>query len=137
MKNRWSVLWLLAMGPFMLAAMHACVLPNCTVFLEEGKSEMVTVNADQIVLLWDPPASAVDHYTVYFRIHGTTDWVVLGDAPAEAQPQYTVKHSVVGDGEFDFAVVAVDASAQTSAYHTSLDATASPETGWYVSWFVE
>lgn len=137
MKSRWSVLWLLVMGPFVIVTMYACVLPNCTVFLEEGKSEMVTVSADQIVLLWDPPASAVDHYTVYFRIHGTPDWVVLGDAAADPQPQFTVKHSDVGDGEFDFAVVAVDASAQMSAYHTSLDNTASPETGWYVSWYVE
>ena len=33
-------------------------------------------------------------------------------------------------------VVAVDASDQMSAYHTSLDDTADPKTGWYVSWDV-
>jgi hypothetical protein len=126
--------WLLAILLFTM--LSACALPNCTVFLEAGKSEMVTVAADQVTLQWDPPPSAVDHYTVFFRVHGTPDWVTLADVPADPYPEYTVAHSVLGDGEFDFAVVAVDASDQWSAYHTSLDKTADPQTGWYVSWYV-
>ena len=127
--------WLLVILLFTM--LSACVLPDCTVFLKQGKSELVTVTADKIVLLWDAPASAVDHYTVYFRIHGTSDWVELADVPADPNPEYTIQHSTVGDGEFDFAVVAVDAADLRSSYHTSLDTTASPQTGWYVSWYVE
>lgn len=132
-----SALRLLVLAAVVAIVLPACILPNCTIFLQEGDSEMVNVAAEQIVLLWDASPLAVDHYTVYFRIHGTPDWVELGDVPADPNPEYTVQHSTLGDGEFDFAVVAVDASAQESAYHTSLDTTASPETGWYVSWYVE
>ena len=97
---------------------------------------MVTITTNQLTLQWDVPAGAVDHYTAYYRVHGSSDWITLADVPADPQPEYTVAHSVVGDGEFDFAVVSVDASDQRSTYHTSLDTTAQPQSGWYVSWDV-
>jgi hypothetical protein len=136
MKIKITGLWFLVVGPLMLTIFTACVLPNCTTFLDHGNSEMVAVAADQLMLQWDAPPTAVDHYTVYFRVHGTSDWVTLSDVPADPNPEYMVAHLVTGDGEFDFAVVAVDASDQMSAYHTSLDHTADPQTGWYVSWYV-
>jgi hypothetical protein len=136
MKMKRTTLWFLVMGPLILTMFSACILPNCTAFLHAGNSEMVTIAADQLTLQWDAPSTAVDHYTVYFRVHGTPDWVTLADVPEVPLPEYTVAHTVVGDGEFDFAVVAVDASDVRSAYHTSLDTTADPQTGWYVSWYV-
>ena len=72
-------------------------------------------------------------YQVYFRIHGTADWVQLGEAPAAPAPQYTVLHTTLGNGEFDFGVIAVYDTSQSSR-HTSLDASASPTTGWYLRW---
>mgnify|MGYP001045096978 CR=1 FL=1 len=39
-------------------------------------------------------------------------------------------------GVYRFAVVSVDASDLRSTYHTSLDTTAQPQSGWYVSWDV-
>jgi hypothetical protein len=97
---------------------------------------MVSITTEQLTLQWDVPMGAVDHYTVYYRVHESADWIVLADVPADPQPEYTAAHSAVGDGEFDFAVVTVDASAQRSAYHTSLDTTAQPQTAWYISWYV-
>ena len=132
-----SVLRFIVLAVLVSISFPACVLPNFTAFLQEGKDEVVTVAADQLTLMWDAPASTIDHYTVFFRVHGMSDWVTLANVPADPLPEYTVAHATVGDGEFDFAVVAVDSADHWSSYHTSLDATAQPEGGWYVSWFVQ
>ena len=97
---------------------------------------MLLITTNTLTLQWDAPVSAMDHYTVYYRVHESTEWVALGNAPADPQPEYTILHSTVGDGEFDFAVASVNASAKTSDYHTSLDKTAQPENGWFVLWLV-
>ncbi len=89
--------------------------------------------ASQITLAWDPPAGAIEKYRVYFRIHGTADWVQLAEIPAAPAPEYTVLHSALGSGEFDFGVVAVQSGNQSSL-HSSLDATANPTAGWYLKW---
>ncbi len=126
------------LGPLLLAMLSACVLPDFSAFAgpTPDKGELVTITAEQLTLIWDAPLGAVDHYTVYYRVHGSSDWITLADVSAAPQPEYTAVHSVVGDGEFDFAVVSVDASAHRSAYHSSLDVTAQPKSGWYVSWYV-
>ncbi len=95
----------------------------------------VPVTADTIILQWDASSGDVSHYTVYFRAHGASDWTELGDVPAGPAPEFTVPYSAMpGNGEYDFGVVAVGSTGQRSGYHTSLDPTASPQTGWYVSW---
>jgi hypothetical protein len=125
------------LGVLLPALFCACVLPDFNAFAAAGKQEMVSIATDQLTLLWDPPAGSVDHYTVYFRIHGTSGWTSLGNAPADPVPQFTVAHSLLGDGEFDFAVTAVDAEDRMSSYHSSLDATAQPTSGWYIRWHTE
>ncbi len=90
-------------------------------------------SAPQITLAWDASAGPVQKYRVYFRIHGTTDWVQLAEIGAGPAPSYTVLHTTLGSGEFDFGVTAVYDS-NLSSMHSSLDATASPTTGWYLKW---
>jgi hypothetical protein len=123
-----------ALGLFLLAACSACVLPDFGSHVGGDESEMVSITTNTLTLQWDPPASAIDHYKVYYRVHGATDWLALGDVPSGPLPEYVILHSTLGDGEFDFAVVSVNASAMMSDYHTSLDGTAQPDSGWYVSW---
>ncbi len=91
------------------------------------------LRSDQAVLAWDPPANDVDHYELYYRIRGESDWVLLDTVPATAEPQYAISYEDFGDGEFEFGVVAVDGSGE-SEMHTSLDSSASPQTGWYLRW---
>jgi hypothetical protein len=126
------------LGPLLLAMLSACVLPDFSAFTPPDNGgvngELVTITTGQLTLLWDVPLGDVDHYTVHYRVHGSSDWTMLADVPAAPQPEYTILHSVLGDGEFDFAVVTVDGAAQKSTYHTSLDTTAQPQTGGYVSW---
>ncbi len=119
-----------------------CALPDLGAFMKDTDSgqtkavqkQMVTWSADQLVLRWDPPVATVSNYNVYYRVHGTDNWTPLGEIAAVAEPRFTVQHSTLGNGSFDFAVVARNAEGLTSAYHTSLDLTADPSTGWYVSW---
>lgn len=91
------------------------------------------VRTDQAVLAWDAPANDVDHYELYYRIHGESDWVLLDTIPATPEPQYTISYEDFGEGEFEFGVVAVGADGE-SEMHTSLDSSASPRTGWYLRW---
>jgi hypothetical protein len=137
--KRVSILFLLAGAAFAIL-LSACVLPNTTAFLKPeqttGESiQLMQVSADNIVLQWDASAGDVASYSVYYRTHGTSNWILLGDAGAAPPPQYGVPYAAMpGNGKYDFAVVAVGGSGQKSSYHTSLDPTASPSTGWYVSW---
>lgn len=125
-------LW--ALGLFLLTMSSACAFYDISSFFDNDDSEMVMITTDTLTLQWDAPTSPLDHYTVYYRVHGSTDWLALADVPAAPQPECTILHSVVGDGEFDFAVVSMNAADMMSDYHTSLDSTAQPDGGWYVSW---
>jgi hypothetical protein len=110
-----------------------CVLPDYRAFLKNEGSEIV-ITADKVVLQWNPPADPVAKYEVFYRAHGTSNWTKIGEVAAAPQPVYTVQQATVGSGQFDFAVVATNASGDNSEMHTSLDPTANPNTGWYVSW---
>ncbi len=118
-----------------------CSLPDLGSFTKDSDSgetkavqKQITWSADQLTLQWDPPAQAVTNYNVYYRAHGTSTWLSFGQIAAVPQPEYSVQHSKLGNGTFDFAVVAKNAEGDVSDYHTSLDSTADPSTGWYISW---
>lgn len=113
----------------------ACPLYNPAAFIQHNAvPDDILSAATQITLKWDPPPSPVVSYTLSYRLHGTTTWIPLATIPSSPQPTYTVLHSVVGNGTFDFAVSATDSNGVTSPLHTSLDPTADPNSGWYLSW---
>lgn len=62
-------------------------------------------------------------------------WNLLVEIPATPHPALTIKHSDLGDGEYDFAVRAVNSNDVASSIHSSLDASANPFGGWYILWF--
>jgi hypothetical protein len=101
-----------------------------------GQPNDVQLTASQATLAWDPPASgpSVVSYTISYRLHGTSTWTTLATIPASSQPSYTVLRSAIGPGSFDFAVASVDSTGVSSPLHTSLDSTADPSTGWYLTW---
>jgi hypothetical protein len=55
---------------------------------------------------------------------------------ATPSPEYMLDNDDIGNGIFDFGVVAKDLDSETeeSALHSSLDVTAQPDTGWYLVW---
>jgi hypothetical protein len=120
-----------------LSLLAACQLPDFGAFLKEPapKLEAITTNAEEITLEWDAPIATAVSYDVYVRTHAGSVWQVLGSVGAMPQPEYTVLHSALGNGEYDFAIIAVNDEGDRSAYHTSLDSTAQPNTGWYLAWY--
>ena len=136
MKKRVRLLLLLFC--FLLVGfLSGCVLYDPAAFQRAApgaKSVMVESSADQIILQWDPPASEVTKYIVSFRIHGQTNWVPLGEIPAVPLPEFPVLYTQLGEGDFDFGIVAENAADEKSTVHISLDPTAQPPTGWYLHW---
>jgi hypothetical protein len=100
----------------------------------------IEVTEDSVTLAWDDPSPEIDFYRVLFRIHGANppaSWLVMEEnLSADPSPEYTVNNVDIGNGIFDFGVVAKDLEADTeeSALHSSLDVTAQPDTGWYLIW---
>ena len=71
---------------------------------------------------------------MFYREHATEDWTLLTEIPAQADPSITLHQSDFGNGSFDFGVVAEAASGAESPMHSSLDHTAQPTSGWYLTW---
>ena len=126
-------LLLLLLGFLLVALLSGCVLYDPAAFQIGTPPVMVESSADQITLQWDPPASEVTKYIVSYRIHGETDWVPLGETPAVPLPEFPVLYTQLGDGDFDFGIMAENAAGQKSKVHISLDPTAQPK-GWYLHW---
>lgn len=101
----------------------------------------IRVKTASLTIAWDPPdinlpgsPNYVSGYRIYYSDYGTSAWQELGEIPASENPYFTIEHSVVGDGLFVFAVRSLSADGDASEFHTSLDWTADPQTGWYVWW---
>jgi hypothetical protein len=100
----------------------------------------IEVTEESVTLAWDSPSPDIDFYKLLFRIHGANppeSWLVLEEnLSANPTPEYTVNNADIGNGVFDFGVVAKDLDADTeeSSLHSSLDTTAQPDTGWYLIW---
>jgi hypothetical protein len=141
LKRKWVVLCRSVRFVYLLVAMvslsllMACELPDFTVLFGDSDTQKITSSAEEIVLEWDAPSeSDVVLYNVYVRTHGTSSWETLGSIDAAGKLEYVVAYSTLGNGIYDFAVVALGADGLRSDYHSSLDPTALPDTGWYLVW---
>ncbi len=108
--------------------------------IEGTDPEDVEITEETVALAWDVPSPEIDFYRVLFRIHGANppeSWLVLEEnLTADPSPEYMVNNADIGNGIFDFGVVAkdLDADNEESTLHSSLDITAQPDTGWYLIW---
>ena len=103
--------------------------------------QMVTVHSASFTIAWDAPNSPdseVDGYELFYREHGTEDWLLLtelnGVSDDTVQFEITTSELSDGPGHYDFAVRSLGPDNEASEYHTSLCDTATPERGWYVNW---
>jgi hypothetical protein len=94
----------------------------------------ITIASDSFTLAWNPADGDVEAYEVFFRDHGSEDWTHLTDVAATDTPRFTVDTGILSHGSYDFAVRSRVSGGQTSEYHTSLDSTADPDSGWWVEW---
>lgn len=104
-------------------------------FTVVSQYDPVLIQATEFTLSWDPPTdgTTVVSYNLYYRVHGTVDWTLLGSVAAGPSPTYTVSNADLAYGVYDFAVTSVDAEGDESEIHTSLDETAEPD-GWFLDW---
>ena len=122
------------------AVLSGCAMYDPGVFGDVkpgGDVRMKTSMESEITLEWDPPSSPVNLYRIYYRNHGAALWNFLAEISEAAEPQYTIDINDIGPGTYDFGVSAVDLDDQESGLHTSLDVTADPSTGWFLSWTEE
>lgn len=94
----------------------------------------VSVTDENFTLAWDPAEGDITGYEVFYRAHGNTSWTQLDETGVSDTPRYTVSSSELDYGTYEFAVRATISGGGTTEYHTSLDSTASPESGWYLDW---
>jgi hypothetical protein len=99
-----------------------------------GDAVAIAVAAESFTLAWDPATGDVAAYEVCYRLHGESAWQHLEEVPATDSPTVTVTSSDLPFGTYEFAVRAVESAGTYSSYHTSLDSSAEPETGWYLNW---
>ncbi len=114
-----------------------CAMYDPSIFValqDDSEPEKKMTSEAQITLAWDPPSTPVQSYNIYYRVHDEVLWYLLAEIPATAEPEYTISIDDLGPGIYDFGISAVDQDDNESALHTSLDITADPESGWYLSW---
>jgi hypothetical protein len=136
--------WILLFIATLLGSSSSCslyVLQNLDLPEEDTQdpstgAEKVLCTDEQVILAWDPPSSEISTYKIFYRTHESGSWTLFDEIPADDNPQYVLYHADFGNGDFDFGVVAVDAEAAESAMHTSLDETAQPSCGWFLSWIL-
>lgn len=95
--------------------------------------QCLSVNGTEFTIGWDCDDTTVDEYRIYYREHGTWSWILLGSTGSGEILDFTVDTGILDYGVYDFAVSSV-AGSEESELHTSMDDTALPATGWYVSW---
>lgn len=128
-RNTWRPL---VVVPFVLT------LVACGLFVEL-RLDKIEITADQVTLAWDPPEAAADavpvaSYRLYYRAHKSAAWILLTEVTATDAPEYTVTSTALTPDNYDFAVTSVGVNGLESEYHTSLDRTADPPSGWYLIW---
>ena len=101
----------------------------------------IIVKGSSFTLAWDSggpeipnnPNRAVD-YKVYYRAHGSYYWRFLMEVESTGSLECVITDKYIDYGRYDFAVSAVSEQGNESTFHSSLDRTANPFTGWYINW---
>ena len=119
----------------LLLLLSGCPLPT------DSEATMLHIKSATLTLAWDPPVVNshfpeyhTSRYRLYYSEHNANNWLMLDEIPATRNPEITISHSTLGDGVYDFAVSSVMSNGLESSFHTSLDWSANPASGWFVWW---
>lgn len=94
--------------------------------------QRVVVSASEFSLAWDYPVQDAGTFTIYYRHVDSDRWQLL--KTGLSAPLLSVDDSMLGYGDYEFAVSFTSENGVESGLHTSLDSTAIPTTGWYIAW---
>jgi hypothetical protein len=98
----------------------------------ESKPQKVAISGSSFTLAWDDEPLGTSTYSVYTRPHGGSLWAPV--VKGLASPSLVVTNALLPYGSYEFAVSRVSADGVESTLLTSLDASAIPDTGWYIEW---
>ncbi len=135
MKKKYLTIFLL----ISIIALHSGCKLNWNA--KTNESMEIIVKGSSFTLAWDSggpdipnnPNSAVQ-YKVYYRNHGSYYWRLLMEIENSGSSECIINDEIMDYGVYDFAVSAVSEQGNESAFHSSLDSTANPFTGWYINW---
>jgi len=100
---------------------------------EDNSYSTIVVDDSSFTIAWDSPQNdTITGYKLYYRQHGNTEWIELVELN-DATTEYIIDSSDISYGQYDFAVTSLSDS-EESEYHTSLEETAQPNTGWFLDW---
>lgn len=109
--------------------------------ISKDNSLEIIVKGKSFTLAWDSGGPEIPNdpnktvqYNIYYRAHGLLYWNFLTTVKSKRNPDCQITNKILDYGRYDFAVKAVNGKGEESAFHSSLDATANPFTGWYVNW---
>lgn len=95
--------------------------------------QKISITEENFTVSWSNSETTADSYKIYYRAHGSSDWIYLSTTASGSVLEYTIDQSILPYGTYDIAVSTVTGSLE-SELHTSMDDTASPSTGWYIDW---
>jgi hypothetical protein len=120
------------------AIIVAALLSTCSLFGPiEGPIE-IPIKSETFSLAWDPPTNApvgqtIISYKIYVRARGASTWEEVATVDGAENPSVELAAADIGIGLWEFAVSTITDSGEESEYHSSIDHTADPITGWYIS----
>ena len=101
----------------------------------------IVVKGSSFTLAWDSGGPEIPNdpnravkYKVYYRVHGSYYWRLLMEIESTGSLECVIKNEYMDYGRYDFAVSAISEQGNESSFHSSLDKTANPFTGWYINW---
>jgi len=129
--------------PFVII-MTTCTIPTITKkvydtenLLCENTTQEIFYTKESITLEWDYTRDTlVSSFNLYYKEHGRSLWTLLDSTATTTTntAEFTIEYNQLGEGSWDFGVSSVEYGGAESEIHSSLDPTASPDTGWYLTW---
>lgn len=95
--------------------------------------QVIPLTGSDFTISWNSDSADADDFRLYYREHGTYNWIFLGSTGSGSILDFTVDQTMLAYGTYDFAVSSIREGAE-SELHTSMDDTAVPATGWYIDW---
>lgn len=120
----------------------SCKMPSVNRSVQDEKKPVNVENDECAVLYseatltlkWDyDDEMPIEYFRLYFKAHGSPNWTSMILLTKITEAEATINHNKLGDGSWDFGVSAVVNNTE-SEIHSSMDHSASPETGWYIKW---
>lgn len=119
-------------------SMTLCQRDNALLHSDNNACIQIGTQKDSITITWENDtinntieSEGVKGFNVYYRQHGTNEWMFYNKVDENT---CVIKKDLTGEGCLNFAVCSKSEKGTVSDLHSSLDSTAEPSCGWFLSW---